>query len=324
MVAGVLLGTLAAPSSGADGGAPGTTRIAQWKGDRQAAFLLMFDDSAPSHVKNVIPQLTQRGLTGTFYVNPGKGEWKAFKDKWEKEFPKLGIEYANHTSTHKGAKDVADAEQEILDCNRAILAAVPGKEPRLISFGVPGVKPGAWNVTDQQLSELLARHNLVLRPPFGGHGGAIHVKTADEMMRLVDKAIAAGSVEYIIYHGVGGDWISVQLAEFTAFLDKLAAKQDQVWVTGHIAAHKYQTQRGTAAVKVVESGAQKIRLDLSCAADPKLYDEPLTLVTRLPAGWAQCQVAQGSAKPVTVEVKAGQAMYDAVPGAGEIALTAAK
>ncbi len=61
----------AGPASAAD--EPGPTRIARWKDDKACAFILMFDDSMPSHVKHVVPELTERGPTGTFYVNQGTG-----------------------------------------------------------------------------------------------------------------------------------------------------------------------------------------------------------------------------------------------------------
>src|SRR3954463_7310943 len=133
----------------------GSTRIAKWKDDKKAAFMLFFDDSMPSHVKNVVPELKARGLTATFYVNPGKGEWQLFKEKWEKEIPAAGMEYGNHTFTHKGVKDMADAEQEFGKCNEVILGIHPDrKSPRLISFGIPGVAKGAWNISDAQMKEL--------------------------------------------------------------------------------------------------------------------------------------------------------------------------
>ena len=34
----------------------------QWKDDKKGAFMLMFDDSLPSHVKHVIPALAEKGI----------------------------------------------------------------------------------------------------------------------------------------------------------------------------------------------------------------------------------------------------------------------
>src|SRR5215218_1738485 len=99
----------------------GKARIARWKDDKKAAFLLMFDDSIPSHIKVVFPELQKRGFVGTFFVNPGRGEWQPFRDQWEKELPAAGMVYANHTMTHQGVRDLANAEEEIAQCNEVIL-----------------------------------------------------------------------------------------------------------------------------------------------------------------------------------------------------------
>ena len=138
---------------------------------------------------------------------------------------------------------------------------------------------GAWNVTEKELAETLTKHHLVDRGPFHAHGAAIHFKTADDVMRGVEKAVKEGGLEYVIFHGVGGDWITFPLPEFTALVEKLAARKDELWVTGHIAAHKYQTQRDGAAVKALAASGQQIKLELTSKADPALYDVPLTLVT---------------------------------------------
>ena len=53
--------------------APGATRVAKWKDDKTAAFMLMFDDSWPSHFQVAVPALVERDMTATFYINPGKG-----------------------------------------------------------------------------------------------------------------------------------------------------------------------------------------------------------------------------------------------------------
>jgi hypothetical protein len=125
------------------------------------------------------------------------------------------------------------------------------------------------------------------------------------------------------FHGVGGEWISAPLPDFIELLDYLVSKQDQVWVTDHISSHKYDAERKTAEVKILKKGDDRIQLALTCQADAKLYDQPLTLIVRVPAGWQKCAVAQGERK-ATVEVVRGEARCDAVPGASPITLEAAK
>jgi len=296
----------------------GTTKIARWKDDKKAAFLLMFDDSILTDFTTVIPELQRRGMIATFYVNPGSAQWRAARVKWEKEIPATGMVYANHTMTRKGVSGMQNAEEEIGKCTDVILGIFPGKQPRLMSFGPPGVAKGAWNITEPELKEVLAKHNLIERPDFSGHGAMIAQKTAAEMTGLVDKALASGGMEYIVFHGVGGDWIVTPTPFFIALLDYLKSKQDEVWVTDHISEYKYATERDAATAQSSVLG-QQIRVNLNSTADPLLYDFPLTLVTQVPAGWQKCLVIQGAVKTTVVPEK-GVLRYEAIPDGSTITI----
>jgi peptidoglycan/xylan/chitin deacetylase (PgdA/CDA1 family) len=283
---------------------PGATRVARWPGDAQAAFLLMFDDSWPSHFQVAAPELAKRGLTATFYINPGKGEYQKFHGEWESNVWRQGMAYGDHTMTHKGVKDLANADWEIGECARIIRGIIPGAATRLLSYGQPGVGPGAWNITAPQLDELLRKHRLISRPPFTGHGAVYHLKTTTEMLALADKAIANGGMEYLVIHGVERiipkwsyqDFWALKQDVFLPLLDGLQARRDRgaLWIADHIAAHQYERERDTAEVQVLAGTNRKISVSLKCKTDPQLYDQPLTLVTRVPAAWRQCRVTQGT------------------------------
>ncbi|HSJ04389.1 MAG TPA: polysaccharide deacetylase family protein, partial [Verrucomicrobium sp.] len=196
----------AAPLGLAQDAAPtatvGETRIARWKDDCSAAFLLMFDDSWPSHFQVAAPELVKRGMIATFYINPAKGEYQKFATEWQDKLWKQGMVYGNHTMTHKGVKDMESAEWEIGECSRIIRQIGEGKADRLVSYGQPGVPQDAWKITPAQLEELLKKHHLVSRPAFDGHGAVYHLKTAAEMLALADKAIASKGMEYVVVHGL--------------------------------------------------------------------------------------------------------------------------
>ena len=318
---------LALPLLAAPAQSVGETRVAKWKGDQAAAFLLMFDDSWPSHFQVAAPALAERGLTATFYINPGKGEYKKFADEWERAVWRQGMAYGNHTYAHASVTNAAQAEQVIAACNAEILRIVPGPVPRLVSYGQPGVKE--WRVSTNELQAILARHHLVDRPPFRDHGAVYHWKTAAEMLALADQAIASQALEYLIIHGVERttpnwsyqDFWALKQDVFFPLLDGLKARRDQgkLWITDHISAHKYETERATAKVAVLRAVPDEIRLALTCGADPAFYDEPLTLVTRVPAGWKSCIMAQTGTN-VALPVAQGAVRYDALPDGRTITL----
>ncbi len=298
---------------------PGMTRVAPWKDDKRAPFVLMFDDSMPSHVNTVLPELKRRRLVGVFYVNPGSGHYEKLKAVWEGEMPAAGMVLANHTFTHKGAADLANCEEEITKCNDVLhkVAAATGQKPTLISFGRPGVPQGKWNVTDEELAGLLKRHHLVLRPNV--QFAQINLKDAPAMIARVEKALASGKPDAVAFHGVGGEWLSIDVPAFLALLDFIDAKREQLWITDPISIHKYETERDAAKVEVAEVNARQIRLRLTSSVDAQTYDAPLTLVTQVPAAWKRVKVTQGS-KSTTVEASGETVKYDARPGSEPLLL----
>ncbi|CAM3030026.1 polysaccharide deacetylase family protein [Rariglobus hedericola] len=299
----------------------GTTRIAQWKDDKKSPFMLMFDDACPSQVGNAVPELKKRELAATFYNFPAAGHYQGNKAFWETTVPAIpGFVYGNHTINHKGFSSVTDAEKEIADANATIMRLFPGKSPRLVSYADPGGVKNA--ISGPEIDSILAKNNLVRRPEFGGHGGGIAYRTASDVLAAVDRAIGKGTQEYIIFHGVGGDWIVFPQAEFTQLLDGLVTRRDSLWITDTISVHKYETARAKAQVKFKNDGPAQIRVLLTADVNLALYDQPLTLITQVPAAWKKCQVVQGTSK-VTVPVENGEARYDAVPGATMITLTPA-
>ncbi len=310
---------------------PGSTRVAKWRDDRTAAFLLMFDDSWPSHFQVAAPALAARGMTATFYINPGKGEYRKFAGEWETNVWRQGMAYGNHTWAHSSVTNAAQAEQVIKACNEEILRIVPGPVPRLVSYGQPGVKE--WRVAPEEMRPILARYHLVDRPPFTGHGAVYHWKTADEMLALADRAIASQGLEYLVIHGVERitpawkyqDFWALKQDVFFPLLDGLKERRDQgkLWITDHISAHKYETERGTARATVLGASAQEIRLSLTSEADPGIYDEPLTLITRVPDGWKSCILTHAS-KTATLRVSQGEVRYDVRPDGQPISLRQSK
>jgi peptidoglycan/xylan/chitin deacetylase (PgdA/CDA1 family) len=309
----------------------GDTRIAKWQGDKTAAFLLMFDDSWPSHFQVAAPELAKRDMIATFYINPAKGEYLKFAKEWEEKLWKQGQVYGNHTMTHKGVKNLEHAEYEVGECAR-VIRKITGRENQLVSYGQPGVAKDDWNITAEELKGLLEKHRMIDRPPFAGHGAVYHWQTTEQMLALADKAIASGGMEYLVIHGVERfepkwgyqDFWALKQEVFLPLLDGLKERRDsgKLWITDHISQHQYETERDSAEVQTLATSGREIKLTLSCKADPKFYDLPLTLVTTVPVEWQQVTVKQGS-KQQKIAVKAGKATYEAIPDTTEIFVTKA-
>ncbi|MHA3774763.1 polysaccharide deacetylase family protein [Verrucomicrobiota bacterium sgz303538] len=289
------------------------SEILKWKDGKKAVFMLAFDDGCPSQLKYVVPELEKRKIPGTFYLVTGNNVWAAVGAKWAQSAKSPYVVVANHTFSHKGVSSIEELDPELTKCNEVLYSLnLERKQPRLLPFGKPGGVP--WMVNDEELKAALARHHLVYRPPFAGP--PIHYKSAEELIAVVDKALAKGDVGHLDMHGVGGDWLVTPLDWFLAVMDKLDKVRDQLWITDPASLHKYMTERESAELKVLESRKDRIRLALTSKTDPALYDEPLTLSTRVPADWKSCVVVQG-VNEQEVAGRDGTIQYAAVPG-GEI------
>ena len=309
----------------------GEARVAPWKDDKTAVFLLMFDDGWPSHWQVAVPELVKRNMTATFYIVPNKGEFKKFEGKW-KEVVAQGMTLANHTWNHDGFQGREDSEKEIGDTTKFLYDFVPGKNPRLMSFGLPGVKSYDYG-EGNSLAAMLKENNLIDRGDFKGHGAVYHWKTTEQMLALADKAIAGGGMEYLVIHGVERikpdwhyqDFWALKQDVFLPLLDGLAERRDRgdLWITDHISEYKYDQERTGATLDVLGNSAKQLRLSVKTTTDPQLYDEALTLVVGVPPTWNACQIEQGDVKTTATAVN-GMVMFDAMADGKPIVITPAK
>ncbi|HPO91401.1 MAG TPA: polysaccharide deacetylase family protein [Victivallales bacterium] len=301
----------------------GQSEVTKWKDDANGCFLLMFDDSWPSHVQVAVPELEKRQLTATFYINPAKGEYKKMKDFWEGEKAawKKGVIYGNHTMTHDGIQGMEDAIWEIEECNKVIINTIPGKKNRLISWGKPGVKD--WKISEEDTQKILKKNYLIERPPFRDHGIVYHLKNTDEILALADKAIKNNSMEYVIAHGVERypeinwgyqDFWPWKLQSFIDVLDGLVLRREKnkLWITDHISYYKYVTERDKAKINIIDTSNKQIEIKILLDLDKDLYDMPLTIKTIVPDNWFKCMIFQNTNKQ-TVDKKDGKIIYNVFP-----------
>lgn len=203
----------------------------KWPDGKKAAFYLSFDDGCPSQITNVFPLLREYRIPGTFYVCPGWDLFKVREAAWSNanEYVFLG----NHTFTHGKIPDKAALDSELSKCNEVIARLRPQQKGR-ISFAVPGAESlhKVLEITDEEIAETYARHNLVER--YLWHGYPVQCKTIPEMEAYVDSVVASGGFGHMDFHGVGGDWLDPGFDYFKALLKKLDAHRDDIWFTTHI------------------------------------------------------------------------------------------
>ena len=114
--------------------AAGETQVLKWKDGKKAVFMLAFDDSAPSQLQNVVPELRSVKSSGIFICDR---QWPVCGAK--KTLGRGGqsphVAVANHTFTHKGVNNAEELEPELAKCSEVLYKMHPElKQPHLLGF----------------------------------------------------------------------------------------------------------------------------------------------------------------------------------------------
>jgi hypothetical protein len=293
-----------------------TTTIARWKDNKNGAFTMNFDDSMVSQADVAMPAIVERGLVGTWYINPGMSRYKSRKKVWEEIAPQTGQDLAVHSMTHDSISNYADADWQLGENARIIWSLRPPSASKLLTFSWPGAT--TWEITDKQKKELMNKYHLIHRRSLISARTDLGVN-GDVMIESAQKAISQRTWVSIHFHGIGDEYLSVEEDDFIQLLDYLVTVKDKLWIAGYINVHKYIEERDSAEVSVLEADGDQIRLALTSDKDPVLYDEPLTLITTVPSHWQNCLVVQDG-KSASFTVSNGKVVYNAIPGKGEIML----
>lgn len=175
------------PTSCASPASAVAVEIAKWKGNREAALVLQFDDGTPGHALCGLPALHERNLTGTWYIVPGADGFTttlnppvtnqtiALPDRWA-QAPALGQELANHTMHHDPASDYATWRAEVGSAADVIWRIRHGeplqRNGSLIAFNTSANTAWPWTPKDKVaiLSEFDNIDRLTnMGPPYHVH-----------------------------------------------------------------------------------------------------------------------------------------------------------
>lgn len=283
--------------------------VTKWQGGCKAVFFLAFDDGCNSHLSNVIPRLNKYKLPGSFYLIPSAGWFGPNRAKWVEAVKSPYVIPANHTFDHGDMADLAAFEASIAKAQDFLKDLTPDQKwPRFISYGRPGVK--TFNVTNEQEAEALKRQHIVDRPPY--HGPPFYMGQTEQALKLIDDTIAAGGLEHLDFHGVGGEWLQATPEYLEAVLKKLDERRAEIWTTTPSNHHKYMTERNAAKLKVVSATPLSVKFELSCDLDTQFYDLPLTVAVNA-TGWKEAK-ATVNGKPAPVVIRDGKAMVDVLSG----------
>jgi peptidoglycan/xylan/chitin deacetylase (PgdA/CDA1 family) len=251
----ILLLTVTFSSYGQEGG--------PWQG-KKCAVVLTYDDALNVHLDHVVPLLDSLGFKGTFYLPgffPGlRGrleDWSAVGNE--------GHELGNHTLFHPCEGKAPGREwvppdydlnkytirrmmDEIIMAN-TLLQAMDGKTTRTFAYPcgdkkagdssyvemIKGTFPGARTVEGkmQRIDEM---------DLYGIGAYMINGQSGDELIRLVQEAVAKEALLAFLFHGVGGEHsINVSQDAHRQLVQFLKQHENEIWVAPMIDVCLYLT-----------------------------------------------------------------------------------
>jgi peptidoglycan-N-acetylglucosamine deacetylase len=234
----------------------------KWPDHKKATIVLTYDDGLNSQLNIAVPQLDSAHLTATFFLigdinSQTIPKWRAVGKK--------GYELANHTLYHpcSSANDnpVASETYTVFSIVREIgsmnslLYAVDGKTSRTYAYPCTETTVGGKDYVDSLRKSGYIKYARIggdteavvtnfkkldpLRVPSYGLNGN---NTGAELIAFVQKVEARGGMGVIMFHGIGGDYITTSAAAHRELLAYLKKNKKDIWITTFMKAMDYITE----------------------------------------------------------------------------------
>jgi peptidoglycan/xylan/chitin deacetylase (PgdA/CDA1 family) len=242
-----------------------------WPPAKRAAVSLTYDDALKSQLDHALPALASHHLCATFFVT----DLARNDDRW-KSVVSRGHELAAHTMLHpcdaaegwvkKGNAlqdyDARRMEAELVD-NIALLKSLGAKrEPFTFAYPCGSTWIGS---SYESYTPLVRRHFAAARgtaptfavPETESFDNAPAVsgdKSAEELVKLVEGAAEDRAWLILMFHGVGGDFMTVSEDAHEALLAYLERHKDSVWtdtfarVSSYVITHRPPLGRADGVV----------------------------------------------------------------------------
>jgi Predicted xylanase/chitin deacetylase len=225
-----------------------------WPKGKKCAVVLTYDDGLESQIRYAIPQLNRKKMRGTFFLYAQNIRIQDIP-VWRKA-SKKGHELGNHSIYHpcisleKPAGGVSHAlndytlddietELKIMSC---FLSAIDGKDHPSYAY------PCGQNIVDGvNYGEYLIRKGVI---EYGRSGTmdefvsnpdsldfsmvptivATEGIDAQALVDRVERICEEGGLGVFLFHGVGGDYLSIDAHEHLSFLEYLSKHSSEIWV----------------------------------------------------------------------------------------------
>ena len=231
----------------------------EWPGHKKAVIVLTYDDALGSQLKTAIPQLDSAGLKGTFFLT---GDINSITIPQWRVLSKRGHELGNHTIYHPCAgKDSTPVSSDTytpyqmireIEVTNHLLFAVDGQNAHTYAYPCTETTVGGKDYTDTLRKYGMAKYariggdanaiitdfkklDLLKVPSYGLEGNT----PAEKLIAYVEKVQQSGGMGIIMFHGIGGDYITTSSSAHRTLLAYLKENKKEIWVTTFREAMEY-------------------------------------------------------------------------------------
>jgi peptidoglycan/xylan/chitin deacetylase (PgdA/CDA1 family) len=235
----------------------------KWPGHKKAVIVLTYDDALDTQLNVAVPQLDAAHLTATFFLtgdidNHTIPKWRALSKK--------GYELANHTIYHPCASTndnpVPSDNYTVYGMIREIeimnhfLYAVDGKTTRTYAYPCTETTVGKG----KSYVDSLRKYGMVNYARVGGDVDAVitdfkHLDplqvpsygledntTGAQLIAFVKRVQQSRGMGIVMFHGIGGDYITISAAAHKQLLNYLKKNKKEIWVATFQQAMDYAMQ----------------------------------------------------------------------------------
>lgn len=224
-----------------------------WPGGRKAAIVLTYDDALTSHLDVAAPQLEAAGLRGTFFLN---GTFPAAQIPRWRRLAEAGHELGNHSMFHPCPRAAFAMDPQFnserytvpgmlreIGAMNTLLTAIDGRTERTYSVPCSISLAGGVDYTDALRASGMIAYvrtgvpdgGVVSDPaaldPFRVPSRSFpETATAEDLIAYVKDVQRQGGLGVFMFHGVGGDYLTVSSEAHQGLLRYLKAHGDAIWV----------------------------------------------------------------------------------------------
>ncbi|MBU2883989.1 polysaccharide deacetylase family protein [Psychrosphaera sp. B3R10] len=220
-----------------------------WPNNAKLAVNLSYDDALNSQLDNAIPVLNKYNIHGSFFLTLSNSTVQTRLEEW-RQIAKDGHELGNHTIFHPCRKNEEGRswvpEHRNLDTTsnqaiweevrmaNAILFSIDGKTKRTYTPPCGDIVTDNGNYVEALQDDFVAikwqnKYGKIYDKVYMPHG-----VSGQQLIEYVKGQQAKGGAVTFIFHGIGGDHLSVSTEAHRQLVAYLASHKEQYWTDSYI------------------------------------------------------------------------------------------